>query len=281
MLSQRGGSKADTVVKLVLIFFISLLSFSVGTFVGKQVSDSDYKRASLEEDYKSFRQASHGEEAKEDPTKKLSNEELTSLTEEFVNTEKEVLAANKVESIEKEKAEDLEIPVKEDKGRATGYKKYSKDSSELSSPTTTVEHSSDKGKKIAEHKSQIKQPEIDKPSSSVAKEAQRVADGKAPVADQKEIRRPTSILPSVATSSIGKYTIQVASYANEDEAKAHASELKQKGWNAFYLPAEISSKTWFRVSIGLFTDQKSAGSFREELMKQSAISSSIIQKIVE
>ncbi|MBK7844822.1 MAG: hypothetical protein IPJ71_14245 [Bdellovibrionales bacterium] len=70
MLSQRGGSKADTVVKLVLIFFISLLSFSVGTFVGKQVSDSDYKRASLEEDYKSFRQASHGEESKEDPTKK-------------------------------------------------------------------------------------------------------------------------------------------------------------------------------------------------------------------
>ncbi|MBK7844823.1 MAG: SPOR domain-containing protein [Bdellovibrionales bacterium] len=195
------------------------------------------------------------------------------------------MAANRAESIEKEKekAEDLESPVKEDKARATGYKKYSKDSSEPSSPPTmtTVEHSNDKGKKIAEHKSQTKNSEIEKSSSSVAKEAQRVADGKAPVPDQKEMRRPTSILPSVATSSIGKYTIQVASYANEDEAKAHANELKQKGWNAFYLPAEINSKTWFRVSIGLFTDQKSAGSFREELMKQSAISSSIIQKIVE
>lgn len=281
MLSQRGGSKADTVVKLVLIFFISLLSFSVGTFVGKQVSDSDYKRASLEEDYKSFRQVTHGEEAKEDPTKKLSNEELASLTEEFVNTEKEVLAANRAESIEKEKTEDLESSVKEDKPRATGYKKYSKDQSEPSTPSKIAELKADNSEKMAEHKSQVKKVEIEKSNSSVPKEAQRVADGKAPVADQKENRRPTSILPSVATSSIGKYTIQVASYASEDEAKAHANELKQKGWNAFYLPAEIASKTWFRVSIGLFTDQKSAGAFREELMKQSAISSSIIQKIVE
>jgi cell division septation protein DedD len=281
MLSQRGGSKADTVVKLVLIFFISLLSFSVGTFVGKQVSDSDYKRASLEEDYKSFRQVSHTEEGKDDPTKKLSNEELTSLTEEFVTTEKEVLAASKAESVEEEKAEELGTPVKAEKANKSGYKKYSKEQLEPSAPSKTVEHKADNDKKIGEHKSQIKQAEIEKSNSSVAKEAQRVADGKAPVADQKEIRRPTSILPSVATSSIGKYTIQVASYANEDEAKAHANELKQKGWNAFYLPAEISSKTWFRVSIGLFTDQKSAGAFREELMKQSAISSSIIQRIVE
>lgn len=34
----------DTLVKVVLVFFLSLLSFSVGTFIGKQVSDADHQK---------------------------------------------------------------------------------------------------------------------------------------------------------------------------------------------------------------------------------------------
>ena len=48
MSAAKGNSKADTLVKVVLVFFISLLSFSVGTFVGKQVSDSHHRRMALE-----------------------------------------------------------------------------------------------------------------------------------------------------------------------------------------------------------------------------------------
>ena len=48
MLNQNGGSRTDTLIKLVLVFFLSLLSFSVGTFVGKQFSDSQHKIAALE-----------------------------------------------------------------------------------------------------------------------------------------------------------------------------------------------------------------------------------------
>lgn len=40
---SQTSSKADTLVKVVLVFFISLLSFSIGTFMGKQVADHDHE----------------------------------------------------------------------------------------------------------------------------------------------------------------------------------------------------------------------------------------------
>src|SRR5688572_25181003 len=86
MASQKGSSKADTLVKVVLVFFISLLSFSVGTFVGKQVSDSDHRRLALEGEVKGERHvASADEHADAD---KITEKEVESLTEEFVNKEK-------------------------------------------------------------------------------------------------------------------------------------------------------------------------------------------------
>ena len=47
-MSKAGGSKADTAVKLVLIFFISLLSFTVGTLVGGQFEKSKSYQLTLE-----------------------------------------------------------------------------------------------------------------------------------------------------------------------------------------------------------------------------------------
>src|SRR3954464_4858186 len=85
--SEKGGSKADTLVKVVLVFFISLLSFSVGTFVGKQVSDSDHRRMALEGEYKTDRSVASAE-GKMESDEKISEKEVESLTEEFVNKEK-------------------------------------------------------------------------------------------------------------------------------------------------------------------------------------------------
>ena len=87
MSAAKGNSKADTLVKVVLVFFISLLSFSVGTFVGKQVSDSDHRRMALEGEYKVDRQVAS---ADGEDSEKISEKEVESLTEEFVNKEKVV-----------------------------------------------------------------------------------------------------------------------------------------------------------------------------------------------
>ncbi len=211
MKNQKGATKMDAVVKLVLVFFVSLLSFSVGTFVGKQVSDSDYRRASLEQDYKTGREVASESDEKDE--KSLSDEEIKNLTEEFVQAEKPPEGAE-----------------------ADGYKKVS--------PTEHVAAST-------------------------------------PAKSETSERKPSSIPPHVVNPSIGKYTVQVAAYAEEDEAKTQASELKEKGWNAFYVPVEIKGRTWYRVNVGLFPNSKSAMSFREKFAKEANASSSIIQKIVQ
>ena len=42
------SQKTDTMIKLALVFFVSLLSFSIGTYVGKKYSDNQHKLSLLE-----------------------------------------------------------------------------------------------------------------------------------------------------------------------------------------------------------------------------------------
>lgn len=265
MAKKASGSGADTIIKLVLIFFISLLSFSVGTFVGKQVSDADYRRASIEGEYDHF-QADAGSEKKGEA---ISEDEIASLTEEFVNTEKRELASDN--SKNKETAKTTDHKNKEDhkaesKAGNDGYKKYGK----------AVPSKAMKEKAVAQ-KELMKEDK----GHSVENAARRVASGKAPAKATSESRKPTSVLPGVASSAVGKYTVQVASYADEGEAKAHSAKLKSKGWNAFYIPADVKGRTWFRVSVGLFSTTASAEKFKSELKKEANISSAYVQKIVQ
>lgn len=248
---EKGNSKADTLVKVVLVFFISLLSFSVGTFVGKQVSDSDHRRMALEGEYKAERNVASTEAGEN--SEKISEKEVESLTEEFVNKEKS--AAGEVAAAAEENGEKVE---KAEKEEANGYKSYSR------------------GQKVAETKAEKKGH-----ADATAATAEKVAKGEAPSDGKREERKPASTLPSVASSAVGKYTVQVASYADEKEAKNHAADLKGKGWNSFYFQAAVQGHTWYRVSVGLFNNYKSATDFRAQFMKEANTKNAIVQKIVQ
>ena len=93
MLNQHGGSRTDTLIKLVLVFFLSLLTFSVGTFVGKQFSDSQHKIADLENNGGDAGDRSTAsipaDVTKVDPGQAISEEEITKLSDEFVKKEKQ------------------------------------------------------------------------------------------------------------------------------------------------------------------------------------------------
>jgi cell division septation protein DedD len=263
MAKKASGSSADTIIKLVLIFFISLLSFSVGTFVGKQVSDADYRKAAIEGDYDHFHADAKTKDAGDD--KGLTEDDIASLTEEFVNSEKRDIAsadATKKPAAAAAGASGADIATAE----TQGYKQYSK-----AVPSKNMQAKAAAQKELM----------AEKAPATVEKAAARVAAGKAPIADKPEERKPTSVLPSVATSAVGKFTVQVASYADEAEAKAHSAKLKTKGWNAFYIPAEIKGRTWYRVSVGLFSTTASAEKFKSELVKEANISSAYVQKIVQ
>lgn len=317
MHSQRGGSRTDTLIKLVLIFFISLLSFSVGTYVGKQVSDSDHRRAKIEGEYDAV--ASHKDEATEGENvdrgnqEKLSEEDIANLTEEFVSPEKE---AAKTEAGTSEEGANREV-ASEGHEAPAGYKKYSPEKAKHGETEPAAEKSDAHGghaeaavkpaahselgeatakpKAHGEHAEPAAKPAAHdehpaKPEahgehaaaeSHPAPAATRVAEGHAPSADPKEVRKPQSVLPSVASTAVGKFTVQVASFPDETEAKNRAAELKAKGWNAFYIPAAVQGKTWYRVSVGLFTTAKSATDFRTEFLKEAKVTTAIVQKIVQ
>lgn len=300
MAKNTGAAKADTAVKLVLIFFISLLSFSVGTYVGKQFSDNETRRAALEADYNDVEStaaatpSTHGEA--EEATAPVSDEEVASLTEEFIKKERDI--ASDESKSEAHPAENASGAHQDSEGYTHHSKMKAQEhedaQSAIDAAHSEVKHEAANAHEPTKHaampvetKTTVGQepkshmPAAQEDNKKVSSAAERVSHDKAPAADVKKPREPSSILPTVATTAIGKYTVQVASYATENEAKDHASKLTGKGYSAFYVPANVNGKLWYRVSVGLFSDQKSATTFRAELLSTQAVSTAIVQKIVK
>lgn len=248
------SSKTDSVVKLAIVFFISLLSFSVGTFVGKKYSDNQHQLAALEPQkstHSGEREVASLKDAEgEHRSGAMTDEEIAKLAEEFV-------------------ADETTAPVETDHADTHHEGVTEK-------PAATPD-ATNKNAPVVKHQ--------EEPSSA----AKNIAAGKAPttvepVAKQTlpaEERVPSSLPKDVAQYSVGKFTVQVASYADEAEAQRIASELKSKGYSAFYIPANIKGKTWFRVSVGQFATQKEAQSYRSEFMSTSRMTTAIVQKITE
>lgn len=250
MLNQKGGSRTDTLIKLVLIFFISLLSFSVGTFVGKQFSDSQHKMASLESEYDS-----HG-----DRETASIPEHSTEVKPDQALTEKDI----------QEIAEE-----------------FTKSDSKNDSQVHQAEHASatEENRHVANVETKPVGTTANAPSTKdiAAKAAERIAQDKAPTEKKPEPvnNMPKDLPTGVAASSIGKYTIQVSSHQAEDEAKTKATELKTKGFSAFVVPATVKGKVWYRVSVGLFDNMPEAKAFREKLLKEAGVAAAFVQQIVQ
>lgn len=245
-MNQNGGSRTETLVKLVLIFVISLLSFSVGTFVGKQFSDSQHKMASLEKEFNTGRDVASAGEAAQTVKKDeaLTDEDIASLTQEFIDAEKNPAPAP---------AAEMPAVAMQEKPEAKVEKAAMKETSPM--------------------------PEK---ADSVAEAAQRIANDMSPSPNPAPKERIPSSLPRIVSgSSIGKYTVQISSYQLEGDAQSHAKKLIDKGFNAFYVEADIKGKKWYRVSVGLFGTKSSAEQYKKSLIEQAAVTSAIVQKIVK
>jgi len=284
--SEKGSSKADTLIKVVLVFFISLLSFSVGTFVGHQFSKSEQRRMALEGEYKAERNVASTNEASDE---KISEKEVESLTEEFVNKEKagaKEPVDDSAEEVAEHGAEHAEHKAAPD---SNGYKAVPRAGKKVEAHAAPAEHTTEEAKTDAHGKPAPKAvaPKTAPKSASTHGEdgaheaAEKVAKGEAPTDGMKESRKPTSALPAVASSAIGKYTVQVGSYPEEAEAKTQAAALKAKGWSAFYVPANVQGRTWYRVSVGIYDSSKAATEARAQFMKDTNSKSALVQKIVQ
>lgn len=251
------GTKSEVFVKLTLVFFISLLSFAVGTFVGKKYSDNQHKLASMEPGQHGDGHADRGiaSEAEasghgEKGEKTLTDDEIAKLAEEFVDDEHPTVA----------------------KAEAHGEPAEHTEPAHGAAPAHGAPAHSEPahGTKEAAH------DEHAAPAPAPEKKPAKVGHAEAA---EKETRLPTSIPKDVSQYSIGKFTVQVASFAAEPEAKERAEELKSQGYSAFYIPANIKGKTWYRVSVGLFATEKEARQYKSEFAVKSKNDSAMVQKI--
>lgn len=97
----------------------------------------------------------------------------------------------------------------------------------------------------------------------------------------REERLPSSLPKDVAQFAVGKFTVQVAAYPLEAEAQRMASDLREKGYSAFYVPANVKGQVFYRVSVGQFATQKEAQTYRTDFLAKSKIGSAIVQRISE
>lgn len=248
MRGQNGSSRLDTVLKMLLIAFVSLLAFSSGVYFGKQMSDSEYQLKALEKDFNDNEKVASTDEASGDQAEAAAPAQDAMIDEEVAQLSNKYMKAD-------------------DDGDETGAKDTTKDASR--------EVASVDEKKPA--KADAKKVDL----NDVKKVAERVLKNEAPTVPEKQAksRKPAS-LPKVAAPSVtAEYTVQVASYPVESQAQTQAADLVKKGFPAYPIEATVKGKTWYRVSVGSFKTQKDAAEYRTQLMKQANLSSAIVQKI--
>ena len=283
------ASKTDAIAKLVIVFFISLLSFSIGTFVGKNYSDNQHQLAALEPSSKVEKSersvASVNEEANSNKPGAMTDEEIAKLAEEFVSDET-APAEGAHGAVASAEHGETAAPAH---GAATSAKNETGHGAAAPAGHEAASEKSDAKSEAHSPRGPLNKGHITENAPSAT--AKNLAAGKAPATTENkptaaktaivEERRPSSLPKDVAAFSVGKFTVQVASYPDEAEAQKHASELKDKGYSAFYVPANIKGKTYYRVSVGQFATQKEAQSYRTEFLGKAKVSSAIVQKITE
>jgi cell division septation protein DedD len=302
--NANGSPKADYVVQIVLILFIALFSFSVGTYLGKQVSDAEYQNAAREANYGEEGQTAHGETEKSADTETIKDEEVASLTEEFLRNSRNVASENDphkkpeaghadphadstaahTNSAEHDAHATADAQSAPEKNNTEGYVHHSKREAESKEKyNVTNEPSHDATAANTHEAPKAHQPASEHSKIDVAVEhaAARVSAGMAPAVDQAKPRLPNTTLPAVATTAVGKFTVQVASYATLAEANAFAEKLAAQGYPAFVVNADVNGKTWHRVSIGRFADQNTAKIYRSELLAKQTVTSAIVQKVIQ
>ncbi len=300
MAVERYGSKTDVVVKLVLVFFIALLSFSVGTYVGKKFSDNQHKMAQLEPEHKSSEaEEGHAAEGEErtpasvhpdagtvKPEKALSDDEIAKLAEEFVTDDSKADEHGQINDKHMDAGHGTQAKAEasEHGAPAAGGHGEAPAKTEASKPASapTAAHGAAPAAAPA--------PAAHGPATTSAttghgealKPATRMAEGKSPVIEnpaQAPSRIPAALPKEVASSAIGKFTVQVASYSTEKEAQNMSAELKGKGFSAFYVSAKVKGQTWYRVSVGLFTTTKEAEAYKKDLITRAKVASALVTKI--
>lgn len=243
------SQKTDNLIKLALVFFVSLLSFSIGTYVGKKYSDNQHKLAILEP--KRELPAPKSEEFASDAT------ELNRI-HGLLETENPTPQQKPVALTDSEVAKIAEEFAAEDAGA----------DEKLVATLETQE--------IDMKSNQVVKPTVKPvPKQIIAATPTTVRPATAPV----EERIPASINSKKETSPI-HFTVQIGSYPTQTEAEKMTKELQGKGFKTTFVPVNLNGQTWFRVNVGLFGTVKEAQDYKKEFLEKTKLTSAIVQRVL-
>ena len=247
------SQKTDKMLKLALVFFISLLSFSIGTFVGKKYSDNQHKLAELE------------------PTK----------NKQTVNHD---FATNMADSQnEKAAAKDTTDPLLTDNEVAKIAEEFATDSETESESKAekTIGTADSEQKEIKEITATVKNTAVTK-STPAAVQQKPVA-----VSEAKQIQKAIDKIKNADTvrevasipANVGQYTVQVGSFPTQVEAKKLSQDLVNKGFKSSSVSAQVNGQTWHRVNVGLFGTVKEAQDYKKDFLEKTKLTAAIVQRI--
>lgn len=233
----------NRMVELALVFFVSLLSFSIGTFVGKKYSDNQHRLAKLEP---------HGEKAEE--IAKDMSESVNAAEPKLVEHKQETLTDTEVAQMAREFSEEEEANVKNTEV-------------EHVAPVATHVTTSKALKKLAAAEKSKDVKEIENTEGLPAKNIVRdVASITA------KVRKATAQDPAW-------YTVQVAAYPSTEEADKMVATLGARGYKGRAVEAEVNGRKWYRVHVGQFDNFKDADTYKKEIMEQNRLTSALVQKV--
>lgn len=294
------SQKTDNLIKLALVFFVSLLSFSIGTYVGKKYSDNQHKLALLEpqkdapdKSTEEFATESHTTEAEkhlnevaaDGPTHgtistgekpaALTDSEVAKIAEEFASeedaTEERIIAT--VEPSEKV------IKTIPEQPHVNGQVNSAKATTLLAASTVTPSKKVEAVKEtVAPH---VEKPVAKNPTALPPKLVNTRTDDTvvvAPTPTDNENRNPASIAPTTEMVPI-HYTVQIGSFPTESEAESLTKNLQNKGYKTSFVPAKVNGQTWYRVNVGLFGTIKEAQDYKKEFLEKTKLTSAIVQRL--
>ncbi len=230
----------NRMIELALVFFVSLLSFSIGTYVGKKYSDNQHRLAVLEPKNNDVAQSNvvdHGTQDSASAVTAPNAEAKTAMTDADVAKLAEEFATE--------------------------------DETTVDTATKTITEISDPSIK----------PAVKATTTTAAIQKIKQTPVAAVKNVETLTREVASISEKAKTMGSAMYTVQVGAYLATADADKMADSLKARGYKASSVSAVVNGKTWYRVQVGLFDNLLSAQDYKKELMEQNRLTSAIIQKI--
>ena len=250
------SQKTDKMLKLALVFFISLLSFSIGTFVGKKYSDNQHKLAQLEpaknkEAINHDFASGHAENQAEKTATSDSSDPL--------------LTDNEVAKIAEEFAADSETETETKDEKTIGTTDSGQ--KEIKEISATVKNESAARPKTPASVTLVPQ----KPAVSQATQIQKAIDK---IKNTEAVRDVASI-----PLNAGQYTVQVGSFPTSADASKLSQELVGKGFKSSFVPAQVNGQTYYRVNVGLFGTVREAQDYKKDFLEKTKLTAAIVQRI--